>query len=151
MNQCCIILFSLIFAVGCNALDPDVGPLLGGICINDDSDPDTSVSFSKDIVPQILAPANVGCLNCHSPTAPTPFGFEVSGLDVSSYGTLRSGGSNSGTDIIIPGSPCDSILLQKTQPGPPFGGRMPLSGGPFLSAQVGQLLHDWIAEGARNN
>jgi hypothetical protein len=58
---------------------------------------------------------------------------------------------NSGTRIVIPGKPCDSIIVQKLGLAPPFGARMPYNGPPYLSAAELQLIRDWIAEGALDN
>lgn len=133
------------------SLEPDVGQLQVSPCRDDDSDPAQDVSFREDIIPQILTPAGTGCLQCHAPDAPTPLGFEVSGLDLSSYAAAARGGANSDGTTIIPGQPCQSIMFQKVSAGPPFGGRMPLNGPPYLSQEQLQLVHDWISEGARNN
>jgi serine/threonine protein kinase len=62
----------------------------------------------------------------------------------------RRGGVRSGTDIIIDGKPCDSILIQKLGPAPKFGARMP-NDGTILPEEDLTLLKDWIAEGALNN
>ena len=144
----------LSLSVGClaciDSLEPEVGPLLAETCYNVDSDPSVDVSYGEQIVPLIFEGVGIACLECHAPTAPTPIGFEVGGLDLSSFERMSAGGI-SGTDVVVPGRPCQSILFQKVQAGPPFGGRMPLDGPPYLSALESQLLHDWIVEGARNN
>ena len=75
----------------------------------------------------------------------------MGGLDLTSYATLREGGVVSETDIVVPGRPCDSVLVQKISGSPPFGARMPLGGPPYLSEDEQQLVRDWIAEGARDN
>ena len=148
---------AVVLATGCEAIEPDVGPPVRDICQNEDSEPDNDVSFSRDIATGIFAdpgadcPSCRGCRDCHAPDGSTPLGFEVSGLNLSSFGDLLAGGVVSGGDIVIPGQPCDSVLLQKVSSGPPFGSRMPLDGPPFLDAQQRQLLADWIAEGARDN
>ncbi len=134
-----------------DSLEPEVGPLIRASCFNEDSDPDVSVSYSEQIVPLLFETPIVGCLECHAPNSPTPEGYLISGLDMSSYNVLRSGGNIAGTSVIIAGQPCESILLQKTAAGPPFGGRMPLNRRPALSDEETQLLHDWIVEGAQNN
>lgn len=137
---------------GCiDSIEPDVGPLQASSCVNDDTDPSSDVSFKDDIIPMILMQTGTGCLQCHAPDAPTPLGFEVSGLDLSSYASAARGGANSDGTAIIPGQPCQSIMYQKVSPAPPFGGRMPLNGPPYLSEQQLQLVHDWISEGAKNN
>ena len=76
------------------------------------------------------------------------FGFAVARLDLTSYAALRAGGATAGGDIVLPGTPCSSILWQKLSEGPPFGARMPLNGPPFLTDDQISLIHDWIAEGA---
>ncbi len=143
-----VVMCSLVVA-GCLE-EPDVGAPLREACVNEDSDPDTDVSFSADIFAPMFSSTTTGCLACHAPTAPTPLGFEISGLDLSSLDTLRSGGQNSGTDIVVPGQPCDSFLLLKVTDGVPFGARMPLDGPPLAPGQI-QQIHDWIAEGALAN
>ena len=110
---------------------------------NTDSDPSVSVSFANDVRPLMLRSPG-GCAPCH-------LGRVTSGLDLSSYQSMRRGGINSGTRIIIPGQPCDSILPQKLSRTPPFGSRMPYNGPPYFSAAELQLVRDWIAEGALDN
>lgn len=134
-----------------DAYEPDVGELQAEPCLNEDSNLDVDVSFQNEILPLIFEPEPIGCLQCHAPTAPTPIGFEVGGLDLSTVASMKQGGANSDGIAIIAGQPCESILLQKVSSGSPFGARMPLGGPPYLSTELQQLLHDWIAEGAKNN
>jgi hypothetical protein len=112
-------------------------------CDNKDSDPATPVSFSLNVRP-LLIKSPGGCIPCH-------LGRATSGLDQSSYQSLRRGGLNSGTRIIVSGEPCNSIYFQKIGRTPPFGSRMPFNGPPYFSAAERQIVHDWIAEGALNN
>ena len=133
---------------GCLLSEPDVGPQVSERCINEDSDPNTDIDYQRDIVDKIFSEEPTACFECHRPDAPNPVGFEVGGLDLSSYQTLRQGGAISGSSVVIPGNPCESILLQKIRDGVPFGGRMPLSGAPYLTDEEIQNIHDWIAEGA---
>jgi mono/diheme cytochrome c family protein len=143
---------ALLPGAGCvDDLRPDIGPPVQELCLDEDSDPDTPVRFGRDIVEVLFARELTGCHQCHRPTAPTPLGFEVGGLDLTSATSLRGGGVVSGSDIVIPGRPCDSIIVQKISPAPPFGGRMPLNGPPFLTDEERQLIHDWVAEGALDN
>lgn len=150
---------ALVLLAGCNVMyDPDVGPLqvappdagiigsgdgatITGTC--GDSDPNVAISFSKDIRP-ILNKSPGGCAGCHGAGA-------ISGFSVGSYDTLRRGGQASGTQIIVAGKPCDSILVQKLGFAPPFGARMPYNGPPFFDSSELTLFRDWIAEGALNN
>jgi hypothetical protein len=130
------------------AIDGGTGTDGGGVtnpfgCDNSDSDPTVAVSFAQDIRPlQTRVPG--GCSPCH-------LGRITSGFDQSSYVSLRRGGTNSGTQVIVAGKPCDSILLKKIGRAPPFGSRMPFNGPPYFTAAERQLVHDWIAEGALNN
>ena len=148
----------VIFVVGAGACvpEPDVGPLHPGTTVNDaggdatgvsgcsnaDSDPSVGVSFSRDLRPLMLRSPG-GCFPCH-------LGRVTSGLEVSSYESLRRGGMNTGARIIVDFEPCSSILLQKIGRTPPFGSRMPLAP-PHYTPDEQQLFRDWIAEGALNN
>jgi hypothetical protein len=132
------------------ALEPDVGPRLAGVCDNTDSNPSTSVSFAMDIRP-LIARQTGGC-SCHLPSSTgAGAGTLLSGLDLSSFMSLRAGGANSGAKVVVAGEPCASIMYQKLSDSPPFGSRMPLNGPPFFTVDQLRLLHDWIAEGAADN
>jgi hypothetical protein len=145
-------LAGLLFAAlaGCARIEPDVGPLLAGACDNADTDTTVSVSFSTQIRP-LLNRSPGGC-GCHMPTA-SGLGpaTQIVGLNLSSLALLRQGGVNSGAQIVVAGEPCASIIYQKTSEAPPFGSRMPLNGPPYMTPEEHQLLHDWIAEGAKDN
>ena len=95
-------------------------------------------------------PGKPGC-GCHMPNIANPIGIEQSGLDLSTYEKLIQGGNNSGSDIVVPGDACSSLLWQKVSAGPPFGARMPFDGPPFLTEDQLRLLADWIIEGANDN
>jgi hypothetical protein len=133
-----------VLVAGC-ALEPDVGPALAGQCDPSDSDPDVDVDFGRDIRPLFDRPGNMGGCSCHG-TGGT--GQQLSGFDMSSMGSIRRGGEVSGQRIVVPGDPCNSVLVQKLSAAPPIGARMPLSGPPFFSDAELQLVQDWIAEGA---
>lgn len=130
---------------GCD-LEPEVGGLSTNRCDNADTDTGTQVSFINDIWPILVD----RCNRCHDPSNPDAFGAENSGLDLSSYDALRSGGGNTGGGIVVVEQPCGSLLYQKLLPGPPIGSRMPLGGPPLSPFELDQV-HDWIAEGALNN
>ncbi len=128
-------------------LDPEVGPPLPERCRDVDSDPENDVSFERQIKPLIF---DVACVACHDPNAENPAGFRRSGLDLTSYDATFRGGINSQRTIVVLGQPCRSVLYEKVVDGPPFGKRMPSNGPPYLSDPDIQLIHDWIAEGARD-
>lgn len=145
----------VLCSTGCiGALEPDVGDPQRERCLNEDSDPGTDVSYSRDIFAGIfhrgVSNPGAGC-KCHMPSEPTPIGFELAGLDLSTYAGLRAGGSLSGSSIVVPGQPCDSGIVLKISEGPPFGARMPQDGPPYLTEEEIQLVKDWIAEGAQDD
>ncbi|MFM2420672.1 MAG: hypothetical protein RL385_5395 [Pseudomonadota bacterium] len=139
--------FALTLALvvsGCLAdLSPEVGPAIAGQCSNEDSDEGTDVSFQADILPMLTE----GC-GCHSPKSTTPFAIDSTGFSVGSRASVLRGGQKSGSQSVVPGEPCSSQVYTKCTEAPPYGARMPLYGPYFTPAQM-QLLHDWIAEGAR--
>ncbi|MEO1228563.1 MAG: hypothetical protein AAFZ18_06640 [Myxococcota bacterium] len=134
-----------VLVFGCGELDPDVGERLAERCLDEDSDPAADVSFERDLLP--LFEATPGC-RCHLSTSPEPVGVSLTGLDMATRESLLRGGSISRSDIVVPGSPCRSILYLKTGGNPPFGSRMPFDGPPLLSSSQRQMIADWIAEGA---
>ncbi len=145
---------ALAMLTGCAALEdlePDVGPPLAGSCQGDDSDPDVDVSFALDIRPLLDRPRGEAGCSCHTPTNGSPSGIALGGLDLGSVESLRRGGFHSATDIVVPGDPCASVLMDKIRGTPSFGSRMPLDGPPFLGPEEIQLIHDWIAEGAEDD
>jgi hypothetical protein len=148
----------LLLLAGCAiTYDPDVGPLQVGLASTEDagagiavtparcndSDPGTTVSFAAQIRP-LTTRSPGGCLFCHGATT-------TSGFSVGSYESLTRGGQISGTNIIVAGKPCESILPQKLGLAPPYGARMPYNGPPYFSAAELTLVRDWIAEGALDN
>ncbi|MEO7730286.1 MAG: hypothetical protein ABIY55_04895 [Kofleriaceae bacterium] len=125
---------------------PDVGPPLRPACSAAPANPDHVVRFQTDIRDAIFLREDL-CVRCHTATGKTPIGLAVSGLELSSYARLRAGGALGGTNTVVPGDPCASVLIQKLGPAPPFGGRMPLDG-PYLTTEELQTIVDWIAAGA---
>jgi hypothetical protein len=128
---------------GCiDALDPDTGAAVAPLCGASDSDPGQATSFANDVAPILAA----HCKTCHFPDGVAPIGLQVTGLDLSTYATVIAGATAG--PVVVAGQPCSSVLFLKVSPGPPFGGRMPLNGPPFLTDAEIRLIHDWIAEGA---
>lgn len=130
---------------------PDVGalqvPVDGAVSGCDaDSDPDSNVSYRADLAAGVFVRGR--CIACHMPGGD---GVSESGFRMHTYQALRDGGRRSEANIVVPGAPCSSILSLKIEASPPFGKRMPYNGPPYLSPSDIQLVHDWIAEGARDN
>lgn len=101
----------------------------------------TSLFAQVDYASQIQPIFNASCTSCHGGSG---------GLTMTSFSTLMSSvGSNYGSNIVVPGNPDGSGLVDKIEPSPQFGSRMP-QGGPFLSQSDINLIRTWIAEGANS-
>jgi hypothetical protein len=128
--------------------EPDVGAPLAGACEPADSDPSKDISFARDLRPLFDRTRGEGGCGCHGAGGQ---GATIGGFDMTTLRSIRAGGVTSGTRIIVPGNPCDSDLVHKMSAAPPQGARMPLDGPPFFTDEEMQMLHDWIAEGAKDN
>ena len=74
-----------------------------------------------------------------------------SGVRLDGYdNVINSVGTQYGTEIVQPNEPGNSPLVDKIEPDPRFGDRMPQGSGPLSDDQI-QLIRDWISEGAQNN
>lgn len=130
---------------GCmSELEPDVGPVIAGQCKNEDSDPEVDVSFDDEVLPML----QMRC-GCHDPKG-SGSAIDATGFSIGNAAEVKRGGSKSGSNAVVPGDACESILVQKVGPAPPFGARMPISG-PYFSSTEMALLRDWILEGAHDN
>lgn len=93
------------------------------------------VDYESEIQPIF----NENCVTCHG---------GQNGVTLSSFEAVMSSvGDQYGTEIVVPGEPDQSPLVDKIEPNPEFGTRMP-QGGPFLSNEEINLIRTWIAEGA---
>jgi hypothetical protein len=143
-----LVLLAMAVAPACKDLEPDVGDPIAA-CVDADSNPAVAVSFKDQIRPIMdgRVPGPKPCANCHYHSKGTMEGLIASGLDLETLVSLRRGGHTTGTDIVIPGSPCKSAIVQKLR-GTYEGPRMP-KGGPYWEPEQVQLMIDWIAEGAK--
>tara|TARA_R100000005_G_C4945013_1_gene167933 strand:+ start:261 stop:635 length:375 start_codon:yes stop_codon:yes gene_type:complete len=123
--------------------------LLFSNCINnvenlkttDDIDPE-DVSYSADI--QTIFTSSCGGSGCH-------VGSSINGVNVSSYNaTMNSIGSQYGTEIVVPGNPDDSPLVDKIEANPEIGSRMPLGRSSLTPTEINQI-RAWITGGAEDN
>ena len=96
-----------------------------------------TVHFSAYVQPKLLA----GC-SCHTGSSPQ------NGFNVATYTSLRSGGQNSGANIVIAGDTVNSILIKRLK-GTGVN-RMP-AGGPFFADTTITKIGIWIMQGAKNN
>ena len=129
---------------GCSSLQPEVGERLEA-CVDADSDPAT-VDFKTQIRPIIEA----RCSSCHYYGRGTEQGYREVGFDQGTLGTLKKGGANTGTNVIVPGKPCSSFYVQKIRGTFASGARMPRNAPPLSREEI-RLIMDWIAEGALGN
>ncbi len=131
----------------CSSIEPEVGERLSA-CVDADSNPNVSVSFKDQIRPLMdgVTPGPQPCSNCHYHSRGLMGGLRDTGLDLETLGSLRKGGFATTDDIVVPGKPCESVIVQKLK-GTYARARMP-KGGPYWTAEQLQLMIDWIAEGA---
>lgn len=105
-------------------------------------DPGGPVSYAQDIQP--IFSSSCGGAGCH-------VNQSVNGVELTNYAQVMSSiGVQYGADIVVPGNPDASPLVDKIESDPQFGVRMPQNRAP-LSAQEISLIRTWIAEGAANN
>lgn len=132
----------------CSAIEPEVGARLVA-CVDADSDPNTTVSFKDKIRPLMdgVIPGPAPCANCHYHSRGLMGGLQTTGLDLETLGLLRKGGFRTAGNIVVPGRPCESAIVQKLN-GTFAGARMPKDG-PYWTPEQVQLVIDWIAEGAQ--
>lgn len=92
------------------------------------------VDYASEIQPIF----NANCTSCHGGNG---------GVNLQSYTALMSSvGNNYGSNVVVPGDPDASGLVDKIEPNPQFGNRMPNSSG--LAQSEIDLIRQWIAEGA---
>lgn len=103
------------------------------------SDPDPT--FSN--VSQILM-TGCGGSNCH-------IGRRTSGVRLDSYENVTgSRGDQYGKNIVQPGNAPDSPIINKIEPGPQYGSRMPFGRQPLPREQI-ELIRAWIEMGGAND
>jgi len=121
--------------------------LLGFVsCKNDTFEeitgPVGDVSFMADIQP--IFNGTCGGAGCHLETS-------QSGVNLSSYDQLMNSiGHQYQQEIVHPGEPESSPLVDKIEPAPQHGVRMPFARDPLSDRQI-QEIRVWIEEGAMNN
>ena len=116
------------------------GALLGGIAMLTACSL-KNVSYSKDVQPIL----SKNCSECHAPGKP---GFEASGLDTTSYGSLMKGGKFG--PLVKPGDAFTSALNMLVEGRASPSIRMP-HGKEKLGSGDTEALKVWVNEGAKNN
>jgi hypothetical protein len=142
-----LLALALALSPACTVIQPEVGERLTA-CVDADSNPNEKVVFKDKIRPLIngTIPGPKPCANCHYHSSGSKEGLDATGFDLETLGSLKNGGRRTFDDIVVPGQPCKSAIVQKLK-GTYEGGRMP-KGGPYWTAEQIQLMIDWIAEGA---
>ena len=114
---------------------------------NDDMDPiengDEEIG-SEPVFTNVLAIFEQSCASCH-------IGSSTNGVRLDSYeNVIESVGDQYGAKVVQAGDADNSPLVDKIEPNPQFGNRMP-QGGPFLSQERIDQIRAWINQGAENN
>ncbi len=105
-------------------------------------DPGEPVSFAEDVQPIFIN--SCGGAACH-------IDERTSGVRLSSYQqVISSVGVQYGREIVVPGDAEDSPLIDKIEPSPRIGVRMPYGRAPLSNEEI-SLIRVWIEEGARDN
>lgn len=121
-------------------------PLILLSCRDDSSTeivgPVEDISYSGDIQP--IFNDSCGGPGCH-------IGSSQSGVNLGSYDqVMNSNGGQYGRAIVEPEQPDTSPLVDKIEPSPEFGERMPFKRSPLSDRQI-QEIRVWIEEGAMDN
>lgn len=131
------LLVSALLVLGCGdqAMDANEEP--------SEEELPSDVSYAEDIQP-IFDNSCGGAAGCH-------FNNEESGVELTTYQDVtNSVGDQYGEEIVDPGNPGDSPLVDKITQNPEFGVRMPQNGDPLSEEEI-NLIRGWINEGANNN
>ena len=103
----------------------------------DGENPIENVSYATQVQPIF----NASCTSCHGSSG---------GVNLSSFAQLMSSsGNNYGDNIVVAGNADASGLVDKIEPNPQSGSRMPV-GGSLTNEEI-EIIRVWINEGAQNN
>ena len=128
------LLSALLISLACTT---NTENLLGPEEEEEGDDPITQVSYASSVQPIF----NNNCTSCHG-----SFG----GVNLTSFSALmNSVGTNYGTRLVVAGDANASGLVDKIEPNPDHGARMPTNG--TLTNTEIQTIRTWINQGANNN
>ena len=105
-------------------------------------DPGNDISYATEVQP--IFNQTCGGVGCH-------VGEATNGVNLTSYAqTMASEGLQYGGKVVIPGNGAGSPLINKLNPNPTHGSRMPLGQAALSSSSIA-TIRTWIDEGAANN
>lgn len=134
-----VVLLGFMYSCGGNStgIDDDGGNGNGGG--NGIDEIGTEPTFSN--VGQIF---QTTCSPCH-------ISETTNGVRLNTYNNvMNSEGAQYGMNVVVAGDADGSPLVDKIEPSPQFGVRMP-EGGPYLSNERIAQIRQWIEDGAENN
>lgn len=135
-----ILLCGMITFLACGNNTED---LVSGGDPDGDDDPIENISYAGKIQP--IFNTTCGGSGCHTS------GGNANGVNLSSHSqALNSTGTNYGGKVIIAGNANSSPLVDKIEPSPDHGSRMPFGRSPLTTTQI-ETIRVWINEGAKNN
>ncbi|GAB5410081.1 MAG: hypothetical protein BalsKO_24460 [Balneolaceae bacterium] len=98
----------------------------------------TTAFAQVDYASQIQPIFNASCTSCHGTNG---------GVTLTSFEALMGSTGNAyGSNLVVAGDPDASGLVDKIEPNPTSGSRMPI-GGTLLQSEI-DLIRQWITEGA---
>ena len=137
-----LLAFALISFAGCS--DNSTGTVDNGNNNNNNNNYNNNEIASDPTFENVQMIFNQNCGSCH-------IGGSENGVRLDSYeNVINSVGDQYGIKVVQPGDANGSPLVDKIEPNPQFGSRMP-EDGPFLSSDRINQIKEWINEGAENN
>lgn len=119
-------------------------PYGGGNNNNDDNNNNNNEIGMEPTFANVQQIFTQNCGSCH-------IGGTQNGVRLDSYdNVINSVGDQYGTEVVQPDDADASPLIDKIEPNPQFGARMP-EGGPYLSSDRIDQIKEWINQGAENN
>ena len=133
-----LLILGSIFIVSCSSNSTSSN---GGDDNNGELPPSPNPTFSNV---QIIFSNSCGGSNCH-------IGERTNGVRLDGYtNVVESEGTRYGRKVIQPNDANGSPLVDKIEPNPQFGLRMPRNRSPLSSDEI-SLIREWIDAGAMDN
>jgi len=135
-----LLLCSVLLFIACGS---NTENLVSSPAIEEEDEPIENISYADKIQP--IFNTTCGGSGCHTS------GGSANGVNLAGYAqAINSVGINYGGRVIISGNANSSPLVDKIEPSPEHGSRMPLGRSPLTNTQI-ETIRVWINEGASNN